>query len=74
MAGHYDVIGFFLKGCCAPFVFWGVVVFVFLPAFLWVLAGFGLVLDWCTGNCFLLFCVFCLESLILAQDERWRRA
>ena len=49
--------------------------FVFLPAFLWVLAGFGLSF-WLMHICGLLglLCVFLLESLILAQDERWRRA
>ena len=41
----------------------------------------GLFTDCCSGlaSCFVVwgwlgFCWFCLESLILAQDERWRRA
>ena len=64
--------------------FLGAVCFWF--AWLWVLLGvglgFGLVfwaLYWlCSGWLlfwgWLGFCWFCLESLILAQDERWRRA
>ena len=76
------VVGCFLVDCCVSLMFafggcfWGVVVVCFLPAFLWVLAGFGLSF-WLMHICgfFLgLFCVFLLESLILAQDERWRRA
>jgi hypothetical protein len=38
----------------------------------WFFAGFFVWLaGWLLG---LLVGVFCLESLILAQDERWRRA
>ena len=33
--------------------------------------GSGWLCLWLVGAC---FCWFCLESLILAQDERWRRA
>ena len=48
----------------------------------WALVWFsGLFTDCCSGlaSCFVVwgwlgFCWFCLESLILAQDERWRRA
>ena len=67
---------------------WGLVLFWFAwPSFLllwglgWAWSGF---LDCCTDVGFWLaiclwlvgawFCWFCLESLILAQDERWRRA
>ena len=66
---------------------WGFVLFWFAwPSFLllwglgWAWSGF---LDCCTDFGFWLavfvvgwglFCWFCLESLILAQDERWRRA
>ena len=46
--------------------------FVFvMPVFWCLFVGFQIVLNWirlpCGGG-------FCLESLILAQDERWRRA
>ena len=55
---------------------------------LWLGVGWGYVVwfsglftDCCSGlaSCFVVwgwlgFCWFCLESLILAQDERWRRA
>ena len=45
----------------------------------WALVWFsGLCTDCCSGWLlfwgWLGFCWFCLESLILAQDERWRRA
>ena len=68
--------------------FWGLFCFG-LPGFwlLWLGVGLGLVwfsglfTDCCSGlaSCFVVwgwlgFCWFCLESLILAQDERWRRA
>jgi hypothetical protein len=43
---------------------------------------FGQIFFWLLGQIFLIripvtrvcVCGFCLESLILAQDERWRRA
>ena len=53
-----------------------------LPVFLfpWVVCFFAS-FDWLLGQIFLIrillglwFRGFCLESLILAQDERWRRA
>ena len=69
--------------------FWGLFWFG-LPGFwlLWLGVGWGYVVwfsglftDCCSGlaSCFVVwgwlgFCWFCLESLILAQDERWRRA
>ena len=68
--------------------FWGLFCFG-LPGswLLWLGVGLGLVwfsglfTDCCSGlaSCFVVwgwlgFCWFCLESLILAQDERWRRA
>ena len=69
--------------------FWGLFCFG-LPGFwlLWLGVGWGYVVwfsglftDCCSGlaSCFVVwgwlgFCWFCLESLILAQDERWRRA
>ena len=68
--------------------FWGLFCFG-LPGFwlLWLGVGWGHVV-WFSGLCanvlwgsgwlfvvgWGLFCWFCLESLILAQDERWRRA
>ena len=65
--------------------FWGFVLFWFawlsVVGLGWAWSGF---LDCCTDFGFWLaaclwlvgacFCWFCLESLILAQDERWRRA
>ena len=62
----------FVLVCLAPVVGvgWGYVVWFS-----------GLFTDCCSGlaSCFVVwgwlgFCWFCLESLILAQDERWRRA
>ena len=69
--------------------FWGLFCFG-LPGswLLWLGVGWGYVVwfsglftDCCSGlaSCFVVwgwlgFCWFCLESLILAQDERWRRA
>ena len=69
--------------------FWGLFCFG-LPGswLLWLGVGLGYVVwfsglftDCCSGlaSCFVVwgwlgFCWFCLESLILAQDERWRRA
>ena len=66
--------------------FWGLFCFG-LPGPLCCGVGLGLVwfsglfTDCCSGlaSCFVVwgwlgFCWFCLESLILAQDERWRRA
>ena len=66
--------------------FWGLFCFG-LPGSLLFGVGLGLVwfsglfTDCCSGlaSCFVVwgwlgFCWFCLESLILAQDERWRRA
>ena len=52
--------------CCGGWVgpglvFWTVVLTL----------GSGWLCLWLVGAC---FCWFCLESLILAQDERWRRA
>ena len=66
-------LGLFCFGLPGPhFFFWGLG---------WAWSGF---LDCCTDVGFWLaiclwlvgawFCWFCLESLILAQDERWRRA
>ena len=69
--------------------FWGLFCFG-LPGFwlLWLGVGWGYVV-WFSGlfltvalawlhallcGAWLGFCWFCLESLILAQDERWRRA
>ena len=64
--------------------FWGFVLFWFAwPSLLWGWVGPGLVfwtvvLTVGSGWLFVvgwgLICWFCLESLILAQDERWRRA
>ena len=66
--------------------FWGLFCFGLPgPCFFWVGLGLvwfsGLFTDCCSGlaSCFVVwgwlgFCWFCLESLILAQDERWRRA
>ena len=66
--------------------FWGFVLFWFAwPSLLWGWVGPGLVFwavvltigFWLAACLWLVgawFCWFCLESLILAQDERWRRA
>ena len=55
--------------------FWGLFCFGLPGSLLWGLgwawSGF---LDCCTDWNRFWFCWFCLESLILAQDERWRRA
>ena len=57
--------------------FWGCFVLVCLVLIFllwglgWAWSGF---LDCCTDWNRFWFCWFCLESLILAQDERWRRA
>ena len=58
----------FVLVCLALFlgVGLGLVWFSGLLYWLWVLAD----CLWLVGA----FCWFCLESLILAQDERWRRA
>ena len=69
-----------VHGLCGCVWFLGAVCFWF--AWLWVLLGVGLgYVVWFSGLCtgfslavWLGFCWFCLESLILAQDERWRRA
>ena len=55
--------------CCAVFgVVWGLVglLVLFLVCLPWLWGGLSF-------EGFALF-LFCLESLILAQDERWRRA
>ena len=68
-------------GVCFVLVCLALWVFVF-GGLGWAWSGF---LDCCTDCCsgwllcfvvwgWLGFCWFCLESLILAQDERWRRA
>ena len=65
-------LGFVLFWFAWPFLLWGWVgpglVFwtVVLTIGFWLAACLWLVGAW--------FCWFCLESLILAQDERWRRA
>ena len=67
-------------GCCGWV--WGVVceldsVFVFYACFLFLSCfwlGLPAVLLWCGGFFWALTFCFCSESLILAQDERWRRA
>ena len=75
-------------GCAWLCGFWGLFCFG-LPGFWLLWLGVGLGLVWFSGlfvltvalACLVLCCVglvgvcwFCLESLILAQDERWRRA
>ena len=52
--------------CCGGWVGPGL---VFWTVVLTLGSGWLLVCGWLG-----LFCWFCLESLILAQDERWRRA
>ena len=80
----YAIVGWLALVLCWGWLF----LFCFgLPAL--VLVGFGVgwawsgFLDffdafcgwsWLVGWGWFMVCVFCLESLILAQDERWRRA
>ena len=73
--------------CLLCVVFGACFVLVCLALWIFVFGGLGWAwsgfLDCCTDCGFWLavfvvgwglFCWFCLESLILAQDERWRRA
>ena len=69
--------------CLLCVVSWGLFCFGLPDSFLGVGLGLGLVfwavvLTLGSGWLFVvgwgLICWFCLESLILAQDERWRRA
>ncbi len=65
--------------CCfwlhSDFPCWGVVLFCFFDASFWCLfAGDQVFLIRILSAPFGVWVGFCLESLILAQDERWRRA
>ena len=63
--------------CFLPRLVGGLPVFLLMGCGLFYFASF----DWLLGQIFLIRILpglcsrgFCLESLILAQDERWRRA
>ena len=67
VCGFWGLFCFGLPGslCCGGWVgpglvFWTVVLTLGSGWLLWLVGAW--------------FCWFCLESLILAQDERWRRA